>query len=348
MVERAAMLASQVFTAKEQMLRDTVADLRVAMLLFDSTIETLMYRRIQNDWLLSDRFSGSDEIFGPRIQVDLADLEQKDREDAAERYASARWAFSKAQRQSIDREFGGKVAFLMWAGVLPPVYGPVINRLHEYRNEIYHRDHLRLASLRLTVHMAALVVSEMLRLLTPMTVGYGSDADKLIAAIHQRAGLPAKDSDGNPLKWFDVDLQSLIADQLLVGVERELTDAPELLAAYVEDRMETLHGDLDFIGDFAFSGRPKWNEFDVIRLLYSDFTTGFDGLSKVRPPMTRAMLKRWDAWPEKLRATADALGAFTSLAAFESEFEKFETKVHENAMDVDREIQWQIDVARGK
>ncbi|MGV9194157.1 hypothetical protein ACQ143_07400 [Microbacterium sp. MC2] len=76
-MKRAAEIGAQVFTARDALLRDTLEDLRVAFLLFDSAMETLMVRRIgelSRYLLTSERPWWVDEQ--DQVAADLADPSQ--------------------------------------------------------------------------------------------------------------------------------------------------------------------------------------------------------------------------------------------------------------------------------
>ncbi|ALQ30843.1 hypothetical protein AA310_08110 [Arthrobacter sp. YC-RL1] len=75
--ERAAEISAQVFTARDAMLSDTPEDNRVAFLLFDSAVETLMVRRVQelSRWVLRDSISSYIED-DRHVMADLRDFDQ--------------------------------------------------------------------------------------------------------------------------------------------------------------------------------------------------------------------------------------------------------------------------------
>jgi hypothetical protein len=73
-----------------------------------------------------------------------------------------------------------------------------------------------------------------------------------------------------------------------------------------------------------------------------------NGLTQRSRPATRAMIRRWDEWPDATRANSNPIEAFRSLAGFEAEFEEFERRVQELASAIDGEINFRIDHAKGK
>jgi hypothetical protein len=77
------------------------------------------------------------------------------------------WSFSKNQIAKIRMDFSEKLRFLAWRGNIPPVYVKAASRLHEYRNEMYHREEVRPEALRIVAHLYASIRADFLDLLKP-------------------------------------------------------------------------------------------------------------------------------------------------------------------------------------
>ena len=349
------MLAAQVFTAKDLIVRGTSADLRVAVLLLDSTLETLMVRKVRQVMQMQS-FAG-DEWWrkSAPIKIVLSDFRQRERvsQELGEKYPN--WVLSKNQRQSIDRNFGAKLQFLIWLGDIPAAYLKVASRLHDYRNELYHRDHTRHETLSISALISAYVVAEFLKLLKPLTVGYGADADATLAEIFDRAGL-APDEVENveiisgysiPQLPSNFDLQVMMGAQLMKGLDDRLHKIPQLLADYIRERLAATDRSLDLIGGWNFDDQPH-TKLDVIRLLHKPRGTPLRDLRGLHTSVTKSTLERWNGWPEKISVLTDALEAFASLSDFESEFETFEVLVDSESSYVDGAISFELDRRRGK
>jgi len=350
-MRRAAEIAAQVFTARDALLRDTPEDLRVAFLLFDSAAETLMVRRIDSLFLFHLRDWGGHPSppWRESVAVDLNDSGQKARLEAAASTGFVHWQLSATQRRDVDRDFESKLRLLAWDAAIPPEYVPVIGRLHAYRNEMYHRDESRPNALRIGVHLYAWLVADLLDRLKPNWMGYSSaDPDDLEQRTYARMGTSEVSTT---LERFDegFSIQSRMADALRSGID--LSTAPELLADYACERTNDLHDSIRYAGTFIrdTQGLEKVSEMDVVRLIYStDPMKGIEELRGFKAPITRAMIQRWDDWPEQIRLAGDPVEAFRSLATFEASFEEFEAKVRELARAVEEEIQLRMDIARGK
>lgn len=336
-MERAAEISAQVFTARDAMLLDTPEDSRVAYLLFDSAIETLMVRKVHDltRWVLREEHSWYINT-KEQVVVDLRDFDQRQREERIHDNGVVYWKFSKSQISGIDRNFDEKLRALAWHGDIPREYVSIVSRLHEYRNEMYHREESRPAALRIIVHLYAFLVAQFLELLSPTSFSSNSQSNDISTRIYSRMGLPRPTGRGH---FRGFDLQKTMAEELRKGLD--LADAAVLIADYIEDRLEDLRGQFALIGDVARSafGGSDYSEIDVIRFIFQPPTPNPAGAK--RP--TRADLARWRGWAATVRDLTDPLEAFRSLAAFESEYEPLERTVREVALQAELEVDRQID-----
>ncbi|GAA5090780.1 hypothetical protein GCM10025760_16890 [Microbacterium yannicii] len=338
-MKRAAEIAAQVFTARDAMLRDTAEDMRVAFLLFDSATETLMVRRVQ---YLSSYLLRSDSPWHVRpdqqVSPTLDDPDQRDREQALRAPKDyIHWSFSRTQVAGIDRNFDDKLRFLAWNGDIPREYVSIVSRLHEYRNEMYHREESRPEALRIIVHLYAFLVCEFLEHLSPQTFSWSTESTNQEARMFTRIGVAVPSSRG---VMRGLELQAQMANALRKDLD--LADAPELIAAYIADRVKGIHDSLEFIGDVAGSVyRAEYSEMDTVRFVCEPTPAG----PRCKTP-TRADIRRWDEWSVGARKLLDPLSAFRSLAEFEKQFEPFERAVSEVALQADLEVDRQIEDAK--
>jgi hypothetical protein len=338
-MQRAAEISAQVFTARDAVLRGTPEDLRVGFLLFDSAIETLMVRKIRSlspyllrsespEWLPSNWHQARAVLTDPtQIQSEKKKLGKGDHID---------WVFSKTQIGKIEKDFSEKLRFLAWHGDIPPEYVKGVSRLHEYRNEMYHREVTRPDALRIVAHLYASITAEFLDLLKPdHIISYRPATDSTQARIYERMkmNLPAV---APHVSGGGFELQAIMAASLRRDLVLE--NVPLLIADYIENRVGNAHEMVEHVREFTASMRSeKLSEMDTIRTAYAT--------SEASQP-TRAILKRWNDWADKTRDLPDALAAFHSLADFEAEFEAFERIFEELAFQVDEEVDRQIDDAK--
>lgn len=340
-MKRAAEIGAQVFTARDALLRDNLEDLRVAFLLFDSALETLMVRKIgelsryllaaERPWWVEEK---------EQVPANLSDPAQISVEKAKRAGDELiHWSFSKTQVRKVHNDFREKLRFLAWHGDIPEEYVGVVARLHEYRNEMYHREESRPEALRIVTHLYASVVAEFLELLTPQSFGWGSDSDNMMSRLYARMGQPRPKSGGG--LGLHRNLQQEMATNLRVDLD--LGDVPDLISVYISIRVETVHEYLGFSGEVAASvWGGSYSEMDMVRMACQ--RSPLDSPAPRAP--TRGSLARWDEWSARTRSLPDALTAFRSLAEFEAEFEEFEQAVVNLMMHAEAEVDRQIDEER--
>ncbi|SIN73668.1 hypothetical protein [Agromyces cerinus] len=346
MVARAEMLAAQIFTARQMIDDGTVADLRVAIILLDSAMETLMVRRISYE-LQAHRYGESHwwNETAP-VPIDLTDPGQLKRVQTETGTVLINWSFTSSQRSRLDRQFRTKLEFLVWLGILDPHVLPIAHRLHEYRNELYHRDEIRLGSLLVTAHLSLSIVAEMLRSLRPSFIGFGPDSEQSMERIYERMGRAYERHDGLAHPDYGFDLQDIMADELVRGLDEQLGESPVALADYVTDRIRRIASLIRFVGDYVFKGE-SFDNLDVIRLAYSTYpvplyelafvgtSISIEELRRERTSVTRAMLAEWDSFPTRIAEAASPYDALNVFAEFELSYEPFEEKISDLASEVD-------------
>lgn len=322
-------------------------DLRVAFLLFDSAVETLMVRATKTS-LAMGVWDGSRYGYWPGrepVPIILDDFDQRERVKTEAKDGYVQWQLSATQKRSIAREFSSKIQILAWNGNIPAEYVPVLARLHDYRNEMYHREESRPNGLRVLAHLYAWLTADLLERLRPGIFGrWGGDPDDIVERTYQRMGIPVpSDMDG-------FTIQNDMAAALRNGLD--LATAPQLLSDYAAERIESTHDAIRFSGDYIGQVQQisDVSEMDIVRLIYhtGDPRLSLTEMRKGTAPVTRAMLDRWDRWPAMIREAPGAVEAFHSLAELEREFEGFETRVRELAEEVDGVIQDELDWIRGK
>ena len=282
------------------------------------------------------------------MQPDLTDIGQRERETKAAAGGIVFWQLSGSQKRRINRDFSAKLQLLAWDGANPAPYVCVLGRLHDYRNEMYHRDESRPAALRTMVHLYAWLVTDLLDRLTAGWFSWSSaDPDNLLQRTYLRMGMepPGKDRE---ILGPSFDIQNDMARVLRRDLD--LADVPTLLADYAASRLDKVHGSLRFCAEFLADEYDveKVTEVNVVRFMHATRpVVQLADLAAVRTPVTRRMIATWDAWPHTIRTAGEPLDAFRCLAQLEAEFEPFEARVEDLAAAIDRELQFRSDWARG-
>jgi hypothetical protein len=316
---------------------------RLGLMLLDSAAELMMYREC--DWLLlhAAMYDGMLQTARAHQQATgerpdwIAELEEK--------------VLTAAQRKKIEWDFNAKVDFLRQRELLPDAQARVLKKLHKYRNEVYHRDTVRPATLASAVKIYIYVVCVMLRDLSPHMIGYG--------AADPPQGLRkylAADLRGWELLEAGQTLHSRIATQLLA--ESGVAEPAQLgaaLAQHVGDRLDDLIKAAEDSADYVAqtTGDERWDLEAILGGVqispdrYPDVTNSDDARA-LTVPVRGAQLDGWRRAGQALMSRTDDLAAFAAFAEIEDAFEPVEAKVQKLATDIDHEIQRQLDEARGK
>jgi hypothetical protein len=249
---------------------------------------------------------------------------------------------SPKRRDKIEREFSAKTRYLEHRGLLPPEYFRVMRKLHQYRNEAYHRDGLRPDTLQTAVRLYRYVVLVMMRdFPEPVIVRFWPPP-------------PIPDSVSH---YFDAagqrrgsELQAEIARQMLDRVGAPDPAVVGDLSQHALSRIDSVEEALAFVADFLTSNRTseQWDSESVLHLVQMDSYATPEG---ARPQSVRAptsALRRWRNEAEALAHEQDLVVAFGRFADLEDDFEVTEELVLDKAAEVDYVISDALDRMRGK
>ncbi|MFD8390424.1 hypothetical protein ACFV2N_14765 [Streptomyces sp. NPDC059680] len=335
-MKRLELLVVQLEEAKRMVEVDRIAQLRLAYIVLDSAAEVILHRStegfLEHKKFLSDLLNQwktyeAAGLSGEKFQSQIESLEKE--------------VLSKNKVREIERNFDAKVSFMISQCALPGELAPVLKKLHQYRNEIYHRDELRLDLIRPATLIYFDIVCTLLDHYSQGGVSYGSNDDfgpELLSYI---------DSE-NPASFFRPDLHKTVAarmrDELGLGVDV----VRQALTAYLVARLEDMMSDLTFIADNL--AVPGLSADDALRLVQADLSSN-PSLVDIRSQRFTYNPSDLHGWRERsmsLSSISDKVDMFTEYAAIEDDFEPLERLIKKAALEVDREVQLQLDIARGK
>lgn len=309
--------------------------LRVALLLLDNAAELQMDRAIRAEL--------SDADFREKLRT-LA-LEIPD----AERPPDLQWLIdwkplTRKQKTQIDRNFNEKVDFLAsLPDKLDPAIQAPLKHLHQYRNQAYHRGQVRPATLTIACRLLVEINCELLSLGCAGS-SYASDED--YSWIEKRFGIRAVQTLGG--RAF---LQRA-AEEMRQRAFVDSSDLAVALSDHFEARITDLRNAIAFIlENTEHFGSPA----EVFRASqYRSAVNRGEAPAAPMPPATyeaRFGLQVLDdllARRKEISATTGRIDAFRIYSVLETTLELFEDDVHSLASEVDRVIQWAVDIARGK
>jgi hypothetical protein len=315
------------------------ADLRISLMLLDNLTELLMYTAVEKQEVDRTRWGLGNYDSLPEASIDVYDFSQREAADSGKVF----WTLSKSNLRSLDRDFAMKLRYLAWWGLIPSAYVPVLLRLHDYRNEVYHRDHVRQQTLQTSVEIYMHLTAELLRTSRPALIV--STPREVTERLAERLGVETVE-----LRRWGFEVHTLIADRMTEGLAIDDASIADRLADNIETRLEGIEDGLELISDVSSAAwRRKVTSWDAMRMAqvegpFWDEKT----LNNATVPVTRAKYEAFRQQAASIRTAPNRLQAFTLFAKFEQDFEAFEKQVDELAMAADMEVQRQIDIARGK
>jgi hypothetical protein len=312
---------------------DRVPQLRLAHILLDSAVELIMHRMAESELNL-ERYPFEQLENLHRIATGPDPFLRMERERLGADWLQEQikqlegTVVSKARRKKIDREFNGKIDFLIERNRFPGDLGPVLNKLHEYRNETYHRDEHRIEVIRPAVLIYFDAACTVLEHYEPGTMVLSDSLGPELKQLQQ--GLPS------PPDVFDLPRQA--AKQLRMEVGLDLESVRSALSEHLLGRLTDLEDSLAYMEE-NFTGGDVIPG-DAIRLLQlgdGDVEAIFKPkVMRSRPaPYSIDDLTSWIARATALAGIADRNALFTEFAAIEDCFENIEKGA--------RQAVWRID-----
>lgn len=325
------------------------SELRISLMLFDGAVELMMHRAIEGE-LMFNSFNRRTLERAREFAKESPEAREYFAEYFAESIASlSSSVISKTRERKLDREFGQKLDFLAERGDIPVEQARVIRKLHDYRNETYHRDHVRTETIRPAVRLYGFIALELLetirgglmylllspapKSLTDLAPGLapfsGEHRAQVAAALRERLGFHEGDIPSAELSDHVVArIDSIFAT--LDSIVRDLRDLyGESSGQAAFDRLTILHV-------------VQLTEEEVSALTSAAETQATD------VPVTFQRLAEWRSRAEALAESSDVLEAFARFAELEDEMEPFETQLGNFASELDSQVQFQYDLARGK
>jgi len=347
-MKRIMQVVEQIEHSKSLILKGSESDLRMALLLLDNAVEIMMFRVIQQIMTHSDRYEQLLRHFPENLEDEKSkklhfDLKKK--------------TINQAERKKIERFFHEKVNFLSSEKIreisyvkkiIPAETAAVLNAIHFYRNEIYHRDYVRKETLR---HTTLILYEVLCDLFVPLTISSGggvissNDYDR-INKFRKRLGL----SQGSFLQEKE---HGRIRDYLKVGIEIKAEDLAVGLKEHLLERIDGTRGALEFIRRDGFDV-PSSDEA-LKRVLFFENIVGKKPLKDFKkqlaeyvPPYKVDFLERLEQKAQAIEQEKEKLKIFAMFAQLEMEFEPLEIIIDKSACELDAAIQMEVDRMRGK
>jgi hypothetical protein len=332
-VDRLYRTVVQIEEAKKLIEQGDVAHLRLALILLDNAVEVMMHRVIEGKMMYSDMYARMLENFP-------ADPSDPTREQTRQELAT-HIVPPKRQRE-IRRVFGEKIKFLSEDhDKVPLPSARVLNHLHDYRNETQHQDQVRSESITAATLVYFDIATDFLVRLQPGTTAWksGQNHDWL-----KKYGIEKKMASPR-------ETLPRITEGLRAGLPLGTAGIRTALATHLMGRIDAMENQLVLIEEFLPADFRAETTLKVVQFWHQNPMPPNPSLAQVRefvPPHGPEAFTNWRAAADALNAVEDKLEMFDRFATIEDDFEPLEKMIEDNVSDIDRNIQHQIDVARGK
>ncbi len=216
-----------------------------------------------------------------------------------------------------------------------------LKHLHDYRNETQHQDQVRPESIK------------------PPTLVYFDIAADFLVRLHPGTTVWHGGQDYDWLKKYGIqekvalqeEIHLRIAEGLRAGLPLDLAGIRTALATHLGDRIDVMENQLVFVEEFLPSDLRAETPLKVIQFWHQNPMPPNASPAAVHAfvaPHDADVFTRWRTATDALNAVGDKLEMFDRFATIEDEFEPLEKMIDDTVSDIDRQIQHEIDVARGK
>ncbi|GIJ62666.1 hypothetical protein [Virgisporangium aurantiacum] len=336
-MQRLELVIVQFEEVKRLIVIGRIPQLRLALILLDSAVELIMHRMVEAE-LRHERFH-FDQLkqlrrleswrhSGTPIQRQFATSGPSSDQLATEIQRLAPMVTPTAKRKKIDRVFGDKIDFLVERHLLPAEVAPALKKLHDYRNETYHRDQHRVEVLHPAVVIYFDIACTVLDHYNPGSIIVGPFGPEL-----------SRFRDGSSGHDDPFDLPHRAAGQLRQDIGLDLATVREALVAHLLERLEDIESGLGYIEENSMNRMRPGDAIRWMQVDDDDVEAIFDdAVFRSRDyPLTMADVASWIARATAMENMNDKHALFAEFAALEDAFEAMERQVSKAVWDIDEQ-----------
>lgn len=323
----------QLEEAKRLIQIGTVPHLRLALLLLDNLAELLIFRAVKNELQYAEMYER------------MLQSHESTRDGAVTLGLIKEWeehlahlkkrVLSKRERRRLEKDFNAKVDFVVKSGKLAQPVGRVLKHLHVYRNRTYHDDNIQRGSLKPAVLVYFDIVCTLFETLRPGSTSWNGTEQWLT-----RYGL-------SPQIGSLEQITQVIATIVRKDVDLTAAVAVTALATHLHERVGEMEQDLEFIAANA-GWSPGVETLTAVQYWHDHHEDPERIPTEYSPRYRKSNFDSWRDRADGFRGLANKVQAFAQFADIEDEIEPIEELLHAVSIDIDRAIQLQIDIARGK
>ncbi|UXA08307.1 hypothetical protein KXD96_09555 [Mycobacterium sp. SMC-2] len=314
-----------------------VAHARLALLLLDNAAETLLDRRADLALDEAKMYSNALRSLGPVGEDDPEELK-------AFRAELASKTVSEKTRHKIERNFSDLVKYVFSQPDcgMEPELAACINALHRFRNDAHHRDFVRADVLGPANEIYFYLCCRLLKAQKFVMMAMG-DPPSVVAEL-----LP--DLPENSIWMNEKTLGDLVADELIARHDLDHGGIALALSAHLTARVALVEADLDEFMKFMGYAADRSLGLRVIQLVplrASGPEWPEDFLTR-QIAVTEGVIRAWAQRAGEIAEVSSAQDALRKFDEVESAIARFEDQLQPFMRAIDREIQHEIDLIRGK
>ncbi len=339
-LERAAVQLGEASRLAEY---NDVAHGRLALLLLDNAAEMSLVRSARTPLMMADHYAN--------LAYQLDDVDPSDHEGQRLKADISAKVVPRGRRKQIERHFNELVDFVFEQDDYPlePAFAGCLKILHRYRNAAYHEDVVRADVLGPAVQISFFLCCHLLK----SERGFMDQIDVAPPAVAEILGdFPQSGHVLGDNFATSSGLARDLANYFLQARGLDHVGIADALAEHLEGRLASLDRDLTTV---SLNGPFPLKRWAVLQLVQQAPTQREDFDKEppedfwTRPvPVTVALLEDWMRAAAELRHVHDAVEALRRFASIEQPLAQLELPVERFIIDIDREEQLAIDLARGK
>lgn len=311
----------------------------MAFTLLDNTTELLMYRSV--------RRALSSDVYLERMHERAKEVMPADK--YAEWVATYKVeVLGSKQRKLIERSYPEKVSYLVRKDKLSKPFGEALVRLHDFRNEMYHRDHVKDDLLRACSIFLFEVVCEMFVALPPTSVRSLSSYEEESSGWRRFQRKYGRQGFYMFSPEVPLEISKKVRGSISISLNRLRQTLKKHLKARLVQTLENLEQvRQDGLGNISTAKALKELQF-IEDQIVRDAPVHKRDLKKYSPKFRMTDFAKWKRAIRSLDDLTDKYLLFNRFTTVEREFLEMEEVIDLAARHVDEAVQHAIDVARGK
>jgi len=335
-----AQIVDQIDEARSLILRGSLSQLQMALLLLDNAVELIAARSIEHDIAAGRHFRKEAE----RVRKS-ATMPPYFRDDEYLKFVQER-EIDRTTERKLLRYFDEKLKFLearrdKERSTIDSSMRRALSAIHRYRNEAHHRNAVNGETIRPVVMLLFEIACDLLVTLTPMSYSVSSQDDW--SDFEQRFDVKA----------FDAPREAgakKISDTLRSGVALTVSELAEQLSDHLEIRFGEFEDLLPHACSY-FSPTSSLEENlseakDWIFMASESFEEANDAFNIAVKGFTIAKLQEMKCALREMRRIEDKLPLFAAYADLEDAFEPVEECLFELVYEVDERVNAEVHARR--